>query len=246
VSALSPIVEVHDGAGDSGRPTSREVLRLYESGLLRAAAGHPVTLTLRDDRGRLYPVDLASWSRPGLPGDAGLLDRCTGPTLDVGCGPGRLAGDLLARGTPALGIDVSAVAVGLAVRRGVPALRRDVFDPLPGHGRWRHILLADGNIGIGGAPRRLLRRCRDLLAPGGSLHVECAAPGTRTWAGVAALAATPAARPGDAGSWNGAWIPFRWASVAAGDLPRLAVDAGLRVVEIWTEATRWFATLARA
>jgi SAM-dependent methyltransferase len=238
-------MDAYYGSSDSRRPRSREILRLYDAGLLRAAAGHRVTLTFRDDRGQPYPVDLASWCRPGLPGDAGLLDRCTGPTLDVGCGPGRLAADLLARGHPALGIDVSAVAVGLAVRRGVPALRRDVFEPVPGQGRWRHLLLADGNIGIGGAPRRLLLRCRDLLAPDGSLHVECAAPGTRTWAGVAALAATPAAGQGDASS-SGAWIPFRWASVAVDDLPDLAACAGLRVVEIWTEAARWFATLAPA
>ena len=180
-------------------------------------------------------MDVAAWCRRGLPGDAGLLDRCAGPTLDVGCGPGRLAGELLGRGHPALGIDVSAAAVGLARRRGVAALRRDVFDPLPGHGRWRHVLLADGNIGIGGAPRRLLRRCRDLLAPDGLLHVEVTAPGTRTWAGVAHLH-----EGGVAG------VPFRWASVAVDDLAGIAAGAALRVVETWTEAGRWFASLARA
>jgi SAM-dependent methyltransferase len=218
-----------------GRPRSRDVLRLYDAALRRAAAGEPVGLTLRDDRGHERPVDAAAWCRRFLPGDGALLDRCDGPTLDVGCGPGRLAGALLGRGRPALGVDVSAAAVALARRRGIAALRRDVFDPLPGHGRWRHALLADGNIGIGGAPARLLRRCRDLLAPDGHLHVELAPPGTRTWAGVAHLLED-----------GGAGVPFRWASVAVDDLAGVTTGAALRVVEAWTEAGRWFATLARA
>jgi SAM-dependent methyltransferase len=179
-------------------------------------------------------VDAAAWCGTDLPGDAGLLARCAGPTLDVGCGPGRLTGGLLERGQPALGIDVSAAAVGLARRRGAPALRRDVFQPLPGHGRWRHVLLADGNIGIGGSPRRLLRRCRDLLAADGMLHVEVTGPGTRTWVGAARI------RDGD-GVLS---APFRWASVAIDDLFAIAAEAGLRPVDTWTEAGRWFASLA--
>jgi SAM-dependent methyltransferase len=214
---------------------SRDVLRVYEVALRRAAAGEPVGLTLRDDRGGEHRVDVAGWCRRRLRGDAGMLDRCAGPTLDVGCGPGRLAGALLGRGHPALGIDVSAAAVRLARRRGVAALRRDVFDPLPGHGRWRHVLLADGNVGIGGSPRRLLRRCRDLLAADGRLHVELTAPGTRTWAGIAHLHADGAA----------AGAPLHWASVAINDLPAIAAGAALGVVETWTEAGRWFASLAR-
>jgi len=210
-----------------------DVLRVYDAALRRAAAGHRVTLTLRDDRGDARSVDIAAWCRRFLPGDAGMLDRCTGPTLDVGCGPGRLAGELLGRGHPALGIDISAAAVRLARRRGVGALRRDVFEPVPGQGRWHHVLLADGNVGIGGAPRRLLRRCRDLLAADGLLYVELTAPGTRTWAGVADL------HDGVAGA------PLRWASVAINDLPGIAADAAMRVVETWTEAGRWFASLAR-
>jgi hypothetical protein len=117
----------------------------------------------------------------------------------------------------------------------VAALRRDVFDPLPGHGRWRHILLADGNLGIGGAPAALLHRCRDLLARDGLLHAEVTPPGTRTWAGIAHLHED-----------GGAGAPLRWASVAADDLAGIAASAALRVVEAWTEAGRWFATLAHA
>ena len=46
---------------------------------------------------------------------------------------------------------------------GRPALRRDVFEPLPGTGRWQTVLLADGNVGLGGDPLRVLRRAAELL-----------------------------------------------------------------------------------
>ena len=51
-------------------------------------------------------------------------------------------------------------------------VRRDVLGPLPGEGTWDHVLLADGNIGIGGDPLRLLHRAAHLLRPGGTVLVE--------------------------------------------------------------------------
>jgi SAM-dependent methyltransferase len=213
---------------------------VYERALLRAAAGRTAVLTLIDDAGRERRVDASGWCRPHLPGDAGLLGRCAGPTLDVGCGPGRLTAALHRAGVPALGIDVSRAAVRLARRRGATALRRDVFGALPG--RWRHLLLADGNIGIGGDPAALLRRCRALLTDDGRIHAELAAPGTRTWAGDAALRSTGGATHPPTGSA----AAFRWAEVATDDVRDVAAPAGLRVAETWTEAGRWFATLTPA
>jgi SAM-dependent methyltransferase len=221
-----------------------DVLALYERALLRAAAGGSALLSLRNDLGGVYRVDPAHWCRPHLPGDASLLARCGGPTLDVGCGPGRLTAVLGRLGCPALGIDISAAAVRLARLRGATALRRDVFEPLPGHGRWRNVLLADGNIGIGGDPTALLRRCRTLLARDGRLQVELAPPGARSWAGEAVLSNAEAThhrkptrdRAGDTAS-------LRWAVVAANDLAPLAESAAMRTLTTWTEAGRWFATL---
>jgi len=210
------------------------VLAVYERALHDAVAGRPATLTLRDDRGGASAVNPSLWCRRRVPGDGRLLHRCGGPTLDVGCGPGRLTAALLRQGVPALGIDVSPVAVALARRRGATALCRDVFAPLPGHGRWRHLLLADGNIGIGGDPVALLRRCRSLLARDGWLHAEVAPAGTRSWAGAATLHA-----PGHEAA------PLRWAAVAAPDLPAVAGRAALRIEDTWREAGRWFATLTR-
>jgi SAM-dependent methyltransferase len=215
---------------------------VFDSAIARAGAGLPVALTITDDRGARHRVDPTAWCRGHLPGDRGLLARCAGPTLDVGCGPGRLTSALNRLGHPALGIDVSAAAVRLARARGATALCRDVFGPLPGHGRWRHLLLADGNIGIGGDPGTLLRRCRDLLAADGLVHVELARPGTRSWAGPARLR-DEAAAPEPAGSPG---APFRWAQVAADDVQGIAVSSGLRIRSEWTEADRWFTTLSRA
>ncbi|GIM89759.1 methyltransferase domain-containing protein [Paractinoplanes toevensis] len=202
---------------------------LFDAVFDRAEAGRAAPFTVRHPTGGEHRFDPAVWCRDDLPGDETLLARCTGPTLDVGCGPGRLAGALAHRGCPALGIDVSGTAVRLARRRGASALRRDVFDPLPGTGRWHHLLLADGNIGIGGDPARLLRRCRHLLAPDGRLHVEAAAPGTPGWSGPARV--------------DGGGTDLPWACVPLDDLPALAAASAMRLLETWTGADRWFATL---
>ncbi len=130
-----------------------------------ASAGRPATAGAR-----LGP--------PRQPCRPELLGHCRGATLDVGCGPGRMSAHLAERGHVVLGVDIVREAVEQARRRGVSALRRNVFDPLPGEGRWNTVLLADGNIGIGGAPVRLLRRAVELLDRTGRVVCDLAAPGT--------------------------------------------------------------------
>lgn len=211
-------------------------LSCYGTALRRAASGQPTVLQLLDPvqcrpPRRLNPGD---WCGDLRAGDSGMLDRCTGPTLDVGCGPGRLTAALTVAGLTALGVDVSPEAIRQARRRGAPAHRADVFAPVPGEGSWRHILLADGNIGIGGDPRRLLARCLRLLGPDGDILVEIEPPGSGTWSGPVLL------RHDELTS-----LPFPWAVVAADDLPALADRAGLSVLESWREAQRWFARVGR-
>ena len=127
-----------------------------------ALQGHPCTVW----EGDLAPQPLPThaWLARADAADLALLAHCQGPTLDIGCGPGRMTEALALAGHAVLGIDVVPEAVRQTRARGVPALRRSVFDPLPGEGRWETALLADGNIGIGGDPVALLERARELVA----------------------------------------------------------------------------------
>jgi len=177
------------------------------------SSGGALTLAFTD--GPVRRVDVGAWLTDADDADEALLADCTGPTVDLGCGPGRLVAALAARGVPALGIDLSAGAVALARRRGTTALVRDLFAPLPGEGRWAHALLADGNIGIGGDPRRLLARVARLLAPGGVLVAEVSAEDVER-RGLVRIAA------GD-GVLS---APFAWAELGAPALCRIAAGAG--------------------
>lgn len=169
------------------------------------------------------PLPVRRWRADAGRSDRWLLRGCHGPTVDLGCGPGRLVAALADLGVPALGVDSSDVAIRLCSRRGAVALRRDVFAPLPGEGRWHHALLADGNIGIGGDPVALLRRVRGLLAPHGSVLMELSrCPGL--WRGPARLVG-PNGVEGD-------WFP--WAQLGLGAVHEVAAAAALRV-----RRTRW-------
>ena len=127
--------------------------------------------------GSILRLALDRWLGPLTAADEAVLDRAQAPVLDVGCGPGRHVLALARRGHLALGVDIAPAAVRVARLRGAPAIEASVFARIPGAGTWGSALLLDGNIGIGGAPEALLARMRQLLAPGGDVLVELAAPG---------------------------------------------------------------------
>ncbi|MEP7089618.1 MAG: SAM-dependent methyltransferase, partial [Nocardioidaceae bacterium] len=135
----------------------------------------------------------------------------------------------------ALGIDVSPEAVRMTRQRGARARRGDVFGPVPEEGRWATALLADGNIGIGGDPARLLARVRDLLAPDGVAIVELEAPGTGLVHDRLRL------RLGDRES-----VAFDWALVGVDAIDDLATEADLSVAALRESGGRHAALLTRS
>jgi SAM-dependent methyltransferase len=208
---------------------------LYQDGLRAAGRGAAAGWRVRYADGTCRPLALADWTADRRPGDSTLLARCGGPTVDVGCGPGRLTAALAAAGVPALGVDIAPHAVALTRARGGTALRRDIFGPIPGAGRWSHVLLADGNLGIGGDPTALLRRCAALVRPHGTVLCETDEHGT----GVQRVRIRIESPAGTGSTW------FRWAHLGPEALATLAPAAGLHATTQWWSAGRWFTELTR-
>jgi len=210
--------------------------------LIYRAAASGAACWARNHRGHVRELPMARWIG-GLAttpqdrlADEHVLAHCSWrPTLDLGCGPGRFTAALRTRGLAALGVDNSAVAVELTRRRGGTAIQRDLFASLPAEGSWEQVLLADGNIGIGGDPVRTLRRVANLLAPGGIVVVEIDPPNAA--AGQEML------------RWEthrhvGQWFP--WSRVNAAALGDIAGSAGFLLSNVVDIHARVIAVLATA
>ncbi|MEV2247311.1 methyltransferase domain-containing protein [Streptomyces sp. NPDC049970] len=193
-------------------------------------------LFLRRKDGWLLPLDVERWCADADAADLSALGRSEGTVIDIGCGPGRLVAALAGRGHHALGIDVSEAAIGRTQRIGGSALRRSVFEPLPGEGRWGTALLIDGNIGIGGDPRALLRRVAAVVAPGGLLITEAAPHDVDERVQV---------RLDDGSEQLGAAPHFPWARVGVPALLGHARSEGWEPVDQWEADGRPFLALRR-
>lgn len=186
-----------------------------------------------DHVGRSEELEVGQWSSaPDWVDRVLFIDPCDRATIDVGCGPGRLVAEISARRVPAMGIDVSTEAVRQTRVRGALALRRDVFGTVPGEGRWAYALLADGNLGIGGDPARLLRRLSQVLEPGGSVIAEVANHG------VGLLRDQRRLRVDGRLSAH-----FEWAVVGLDAIEDVAAQAGMTVIDTQSVGGRHTATL---
>jgi len=193
---------------------------------------------IRHADGRVQRLPVRRWlggARSERRFDRTVVNLCSGPTIDLGCGPGRLVAGLVRRGVPALGVDQSMAAVAIARNSGVPVLCRDLFGPLPGTGRWHTALLADGNVGLGGDPWRVLQRAGELLRRGGECLAEFDTDITGVEANWVRLESAHAVGP---------W--FRWASVGLDCAEHIAADVGLALRTVHSIGDRAVASLVAA
>lgn len=199
----------------------------------QAYTGAP--LQVEGASGASLQIDVPRWAGPADVVDLLVVSRCEPPVLDLGCGPGRLVRALTESGRSALGVDMSAAAVGTSLRHGGPALRARLEDPLPAEGRWGTVLLIDGNVGIGGDVPALLERCRQLMVPGGLLLCEVDTASQRHENQQIVL------RSGHRISH-----PLGWSRIGAAALTAVAATLDLWVAEEWSAGGRTFVALRRA
>jgi SAM-dependent methyltransferase len=211
--AAQPVARVLP-AREPGELLGRWLVEAVSDDRPAGATLQPRLLRLSD--GRLLPLDVDRWAGPVTAADESLLARAQGPVLDVGCGPGRLTAALHRRGVAVLGLDVLEPVPVLAHRAGAPVHLASVFDRLPGEGTWGTVLLADGNVGIGG----------DVL-------VELDASARGRGASRVRLEGL-----GCASEW------FSWSLLGPDGLPDVAHEAGLDVQESWDSGGRLFAALS--
>lgn len=146
--------------------------------------------------------------------DGPILDGARGDVLDLGCGDGRLGVPLQQRGLRVLGVDVSAVGVERARRRGLWAIRASALALPFADGSFDSVVAGFGTMAH--LPAELaLRESARVLRPGGTMGFHDF--------GAAALAVSRYRR----GAW--ARSEFHRFPVASGrSLQRSLCRAGLR------------------
>ncbi|GAC66569.1 class I SAM-dependent methyltransferase [Gordonia soli] len=215
------------------RPDDEQTVGMFDGAFVGESS------SLRREDGTVVDLPVTRWL--GASGEIGdrcfddaVASRCSGPTIDLGCGPGRFLAALALRDIMVLGVDHSRTAIHMARQCGAPALCRSIFDRLPGEGRWHRVLLVDGNVGIDGDPERILGRAASLVAVGGTVLVELTPDIEHVAVDTVRVEAA-----GEAGPW------FRWARVGLLGAERAGARAGLTISTVWEVADRQVAEMVR-
>jgi SAM-dependent methyltransferase len=146
----------HAGIGDALGAILR---RYHESGTAYEIVERADGRITAHDAGK-YFVGPDEWS----PVDRWACEQAAGRVLDVGCGAGRHAVPLAARGLDVVGLDVSPGAVEVTTRRGANAVLGTV-ERLPPHiGTFDTLLLLGAGFGLLGNPGRAAAVLANLAA----------------------------------------------------------------------------------
>jgi SAM-dependent methyltransferase len=125
----------------------------------------------RDD-GHIFVDDACFWfTTPAA--EQRVCDGLTGRVLDVGCGAGRHAAPLAARGVDVVGVDSSPEAVAICRERGVDARLGSVSRLDGSLGRFDAFLLLGNNLGLLGTEAQahgVLTDLARLARPGARLY----------------------------------------------------------------------------
>jgi SAM-dependent methyltransferase len=212
----------------------RSATEIYESALDHLlSAEDPASFYAVDESGTRRRLPIDQWLADAPQDEETLLARAHAPVLDIGCGAGRHVVALMKRGVEASGVEVSGRATAIARDRKANVFHGSVFD-LATPDIWGTALLIDGNIGIGGEPRRLLARTAEMLRPGGFALVELEPPGF-----VTRVLKLRLEGPDDVSHW------FPWAWVGVDEIETLLEGTGMKLHETWSIGERWFAKIDR-
>jgi len=109
-----------------------------------------------------------------------VLDRSVGRVLDVGCGAGRHALYLQARGREVVGIDVSPLAIEVCRRRGLRDARAISVEEVDASlGSFDTVIMLGNNLSLLGSAagaKRILKRLHRVVVPGGRIVGETLDP----------------------------------------------------------------------
>ena len=223
-----------------------ESLEPHGRALLDYFAGeHDAMLRLRSSMGEDDEIPVAVFFREPdefFPFETYAMELCRGRVLDAGAGTGVHSLVLQERGFDVTAVEILPQAIEILRRRGVEnVVEGDMFALEPG--LFDTVIMLMNGIGPVGTLAGLdpfLDRAKALVAPGGQILVDSAAPVVHDAVVVPAAGAWP---PPTADGYPGeAWIELEYRGAVGAPFRELYVDAGTLAAR--AERAGWQCTIA--